>query len=116
MSTPPSPYSPVKQAGDWVVVSGQIAFVDGAIVSGGLQAETPIVMDNLKARLAEAGATLQDIVKTTVFLTDMDDFAAFNEIYIAKMDGARPARSCIAVAGLPYGATVEVEAWAYLGQ
>jgi hypothetical protein len=68
---------------------------------------------NLKERLKENGCTLNDIAKTLCFLTDMDTFATFNEAYVAGFAGARPARSTIGVAALPFGGAVEIEAWAY---
>jgi hypothetical protein len=68
---------------------------------------------NLKERLKEAGVSIHDIAKTLCFLTDMDTFATFNEAYVAGFDGARPARSTIGVAALPFGGAVEIEAWAY---
>jgi 2-iminobutanoate/2-iminopropanoate deaminase len=67
-------------------------------------------LDNVKAILAEAGATMADIVKTTVFLTDMNDFAAMNEAYAAYFESDPPARSCVAVAALPKGVKIEIEA------
>ena len=70
-------------------------------------------VENLKGQLASVGATLGDIAKTLCFLTDMDTFAEFNEAYVAGFDGARPARSTIGVAALPFGGNVEIEAWAY---
>jgi 2-iminobutanoate/2-iminopropanoate deaminase len=114
MSTPPvGPYSPVVAAGPWLVVSGQLGVRDGAIVPGGTAAQTAQAVANLASRLAEHGASLGDVVKTTVFMTDIADFAVVNEAYVAGFGDHRPARSAIAVAGLPLGASVEVEAWAY---
>jgi 2-iminobutanoate/2-iminopropanoate deaminase len=115
MSKPLGPYSPAVRAGDFLVVSGQTGSVDGALVPGGLEAECRQVLANLRDVLATNGAELTDVVKTNVFLVDMDDFAAMNAIYVEAMDGHRPARSTVAVAALPFGARVEIEAWAYLG-
>lgn len=112
MSPPVGPYSPVVRAGEWLVCSGQIGLREGAIVDGGVRAETVQAMTNLRVLLEGQGATLADVVKTTVFLTDMGDFAAMNEEYAAAFAGHRPARSTIGVAALPLGAVVEVEAWA----
>ena len=81
--------------------------------SGGVKAQTAQAVENLKGQLASVGATLGDIAKTLCFLTDMDTFAEFNEAYVAGFDGARPARSTIGVAALPFGGNVEIEAWAY---
>ena len=72
------------------------------------------VLANLSDRLAEHGATLADVVKTTVFLADMADYATLNERWVATFEEPRPARSCVAVAGLPFDVPVEVEAWAHL--
>lgn len=112
---PVGPYSPVVRAGAWLVCSGQIGLADGAVVAGGVRAETAQAMANLAALLEGEGATLADVVKTTVFLTDMADFAAMNEVYAEAFAGHRPARSTIGVAALPLGAVVEVEAWARPG-
>lgn len=108
------PYTPVVRAGDWVIVSGQLGMKDGALVSGGVLAQTAQAVVNLKAQLATMGATVNDIAKTLCFLTDMDTFAQFNESYAAGFGSARPARSTIGVKQLPFGGAVEIEAWAYL--
>ncbi len=113
MSKPVGPYTPVVRAGDWIIVSGQLGIADGAIVAGGVAAQTAQSVDNLKAQLASVGATIADVVKTLCFLTDMDTFATFNEAYVAGFGDSRPARSTIGVAALPLGAAVEIEAWAY---
>lgn len=113
MSKPLGPYSPVVRAGEFIIVSGQGGIVDGAVVEGGVAAQTAQTMVNLADRLAEAGATLADVVKTTCFLTDMDTFATFNEAYAAALGSHRPARSTVEVSALPAGMAVEVEAWAY---
>lgn len=110
MSKPVGPYSPVVRAGDLVFTAGQIGIVDGALVPGGLEAETRQALDNLQEVLATAGATLGDVVKVTVFLADMGDFAAMNSIYSERFGEHRPARSAVGVAALPLGARVEIEA------
>lgn len=112
MTKPVGPYTPIVRAGSWLVVSGQIGLRDGAVVDGGVQAQMEQAMDNLRGLLAGEGAQLSDVVKTTVFLVDMGDYAVMNETYIAAFGDHRPARSAVAVAGLPLGAQVEVEAWA----
>ncbi|HEX2699489.1 MAG TPA: Rid family detoxifying hydrolase [Acidimicrobiales bacterium] len=112
MSAPVGPYSPVVAAGEWLVTSGQIGLHDGSIVAGGVRAETVQALANLRRLLEGAGASLASVVKTTVFLTDMADFAAMNEEYAAAFADHRPARSTIGVAALPLGAVVEIEAWA----
>ena len=112
MSTPVGPYTPVVRTGDFVITSGQVGIKDGALVEGGLAAELDKAMQNLTDVLAQEGATLADVVKTTVFLTDMNDYAEMNERYTAALGDHRPARSAVAVAALPIGACVEIEAWA----
>ncbi|MGA0863803.1 MAG: RidA family protein [Ilumatobacteraceae bacterium] len=108
------PYTPVVRAGDWIIVSGQLGMKDGALVSGGVAAQTTQAVENLKAQLASMGATIADVSKTLCFLTDMDTFATFNESYAKGFGTSRPARSTIGVASLPFGGAVEIEAWAYL--
>ncbi|MBA3287120.1 MAG: RidA family protein [Acidimicrobiia bacterium] len=113
MNKPLGPYSPVVRAGDFVIVSGQGGMLDGAIVEGGVAAQTTQTIVNLAERLDEMGASLSDIVKTTCFLTDMATFAEFNEAYAAALGDHRPARSTVEVSALPGGMNVEVEAWAF---
>ena len=112
-NAPHPPYTPVVRAGDWIIVSGQLGMKDGALVPGGVAAQTAQAVVNLKAQLASMGATVNDIAKTLCFLTDMDTFATFNEQYAKGFGNARPARSTIGVASLPFGGAVEIEAWAY---
>ena len=112
MQKPLGPYTPVVQAGGWVIVSGQVGAVDGALAEG-VAGQTAQAIQNLSAQLATAGATLADVKKTLCFLTDMDDFATFNDAYVAGFGDSRPARSTVAVAALPIGAQVEIEAWAF---
>ncbi|MCU4186237.1 RidA family protein [Acidiferrimicrobium sp. IK] len=114
MSTPVGPYSPVVRAGDWLICSGQLGLRDGALVAGGAAAQLTVAIDNLAALLATQGAGLADVAKTTVFLTDMADYGEMNDAYVEAFDEHRPARSAVAVAGLPLGALVEIEAWAHL--
>jgi 2-iminobutanoate/2-iminopropanoate deaminase len=116
MSKPLGPYTPVVRAGDFVIVSGQGGMLDGVKVEGGVRAETVQTMKNVASQLASVGASLDDVVKTTCFLTDMENFAAFNEAYAEALGDHRPARSTIGVASLPAGFLVEIEAWAYLPQ
>lgn len=110
---PPPPYTPVVRAGDWIIVSGQLGMLNGELVPGGVLAQTNQAIVNLKAQLASMGASIDDIAKTLCFLTDMDTFATFNEAYAKGFGSARPARSTIGVASLPFGGAVEIEAWAY---
>jgi 2-iminobutanoate/2-iminopropanoate deaminase len=116
MTKPLGPYTPVVRAGDWIIVSGQLGIADGALVEGGVAAQTTQAVANLKAQLESVGAGLGDIAKTLCFLTDMDTFATFNEAYVAGFGNARPARSTIGVAALPFGGAVEIEAWAFKPQ
>lgn len=112
MSKPVGPYSPIVRAGKWLVCSGQVGLRDGTLVDGGVRAQTTQALANVGALLEGEGATLAAVVKTTVFLTDIDDFAAMNEEYATAFGDHRPARSTVGVAALPLGAVVEVEAWA----
>ena len=109
------PYSPIVRAGEWLVCSGQIGQKDGALVAGGIVEQTTQAMANLAGVLASEGASLGDVVKTTVFLADIADWPTMNEPYIAAFGDHRPARAAVAVGALPMGALVEVEAWAHLG-
>ena len=111
-AAPVGPYTPVVRAGDWVIVSGQLGLKDG-VLEKGVAAQTKQAVVNLKARLAEAGVTINDVKKTLCFLTDMDTFATFNDAYVAGFGNSRPARSTIGVASLPFGGQVEIEAWAF---
>lgn len=108
-----APYTPSVRAGDWIIVSGQLGAVDGRLVGPGVPEQTSRALANLRSQLESHGAGLQDVAKTTVFLTDMAAFAAMNEAYVAAFGGHRPARSTIGVAALPAGAAVEIEAWAF---
>lgn len=110
------PYTPAVAAGDWVVVSGQLGLLDGALVTGAFGDEVAQLLENLEARLAEQGLTLAHVVKTTCFLADLDDFAEFNARYAEAFPEPRPARSAFEVSRLPLGARVEVEAWAFRGE
>lgn len=109
------PYTPIVRAGDWLVCSGQLGMVDGKLVDGGLVPQVEQAMNNLKVLLESQGASLANIVKTTVFLADIADWPAMNEPYLWVLGDHRPARSAFAVGGLPLGALVEIEAWAYVG-
>ena len=113
MNAPVGPYSPIVRAGDLLVVSGQLGLVDGEMVTGGVIAETTQALRNMAALLEGEGASLADVVKTTVFLRHMRDFDQMNEAYVAGFGDHRPARSAFAVAELPRLALVEIEAWAY---
>ncbi len=110
MSKPVGPYTPIVRGGDLLFTAGQVGIADGAIVDGGVEAELRQVFVNLRSVLLSANASLTDVVKTTVFLTDMDDYAVMNEIYMEEFGDHRPARSAVAVATLPLGAQIEIEA------
>ncbi len=111
-STPLGPYTPIVRAGEWLVVSGQVGVRDGRLVPGGVSAQVTQALANLEALLTSEGSCLPDVVKTTVFLSDMGDYDAMNAAYVTAFGAHRPARSAVAVAGLPIGAAVEIEAWA----
>lgn len=114
MSTPIGPYSPIVRAGNLLICSGQIGIADGSLVPGGLIAQFRQAAANAEAVLATEGATLNDVVKATVFLLNMDDFGAMNQAYIECFGDNRPARSAVGVAALPLGALVEIELWAHV--
>lgn len=108
------PYSQAVQVGDMIFTSGQVPTdpSTGVFVPGGITEQTTQVLENIKAILAHAGVDLAHVVKTTVFLQDMQDFAAMNEVYakyLASEGAVPPARSTVQVAGLPRGAMVEIE-------
>lgn len=105
------PYSQAVAAGGLVFTSGQIPAdpSTGEIAAGGVRAQAGQVLRNLEAVLKAAGVGFGDVVKATVFLTDMNDFAAVNDVYAAQFGGDFPARSCVQVAALPRGAAVEIE-------
>ncbi len=108
------PYSQAVRIGDLIFTSGQIGLnpATGAIVSGGIREQTTRVLDNLAAVLREAGLDMADVIKTTVYLRDMSDFAAMNEIYatyLAPEGVIPPARSTVEVARLPKDALVEID-------
>lgn len=111
MTTPVGPYTPVVRAGDWLVVSGQVGIADGKLADG-FDAQCVQAMANLRAHLESVGASLADVVKTTVFLRHMADYGRMNELYTEAFGDHRPARSAVGVAELPLGALVEVEGWA----
>jgi 2-iminobutanoate/2-iminopropanoate deaminase len=112
---PVGPYTPIVRAGAWLICSGQIGLRDGALVDGGVGIQVGQAIANLDALLAAEGSDLSAVVKTTVFLADIGDYAAMNAAYVAAFGNHRPARSAFAVAALPLGALVEIEAWAYTG-
>jgi 2-iminobutanoate/2-iminopropanoate deaminase len=118
MSPAVGPYAPVRRVGDWVITSGQVGLATdasgaAALAPGGTVAQLHQALANVASVLGEEGATLADVVKTTLYLVDMAEFAAVNEVWVTYFTENRPTRSAVAVAALPIGARVEVEAWAY---
>ena len=105
------PYSQAKALGNLLFTAGQIPLVPGSMemVTGSIEAQTGQVIRNLEAILKEAGSDWSRVLKTTVYLTDLGDFAAFNAVYEKLLGGAKPARSTVQVAALPKGAKVEIE-------
>jgi 2-iminobutanoate/2-iminopropanoate deaminase len=105
------PYSQAVCANGFIFTAGQVALdpSTGELVSGGITEQTTRALDNLRAILTAAGSSLSDVVKTTVFLVDMADFTAMNEVYGRAFGTHRPARSTVAVAALPRGARVEID-------
>lgn len=111
---PIGPYSAGVRAGNFIFTAGQIGInpQTGEIVSGGVEAETRQVMENIRNILEGAGSSLEAIVKTTVFLRDMNDFTLMNAVYSEFFSAEPPARTTVQVAGLPKGVAVEIEALA----
>ena|ERR1043165_8676835 len=115
---PIGPYNQAVQAGNMLFISGQIALdpKTGELLQGDIQAETKLVMENLKAILTEAGTDFSQVIKTTIFLMDMGQFAQVNEVYGSYFDNASaPARETVQVSGLPKGVKVEISMIALVG-
>jgi 2-iminobutanoate/2-iminopropanoate deaminase len=112
------PYSQAVSSGGFVFTAGQIALdpASGQVVAGGVAEQTDRALRNITAILKAAGCDLSRVVKTTVFLVDMADFQAMNEVYARHFGEHRPARSTVAVSGLPRNVRVEIEAVARLGE
>lgn len=109
-SKPVGPYSPGIDVGDTVYLAGQIGLAGGKMVEGGVEAETRQLMKNAAAVLKNAGLDFSHVVKTTVFLADIQDFQAMNQVYAGFFEGSiPPARSTVAVAALALGARVEID-------
>lgn len=117
LSTPIGPYTPIVSAGPWLICSGQLGLDPGAavptLIEGGAVPQLGQALANGERLLQSCGASVADVVKTTVFVTDMKGYGEVNEAYAAFFGDHRPARSVVAVVGLPMGAAVEVELWAY---
>jgi 2-iminobutanoate/2-iminopropanoate deaminase len=105
------PYQQAIRTDGWVFTAGQIPIEpsSGNLVAGGIAEQTRQVLENLKSVLAAAGSSMDRVVKATVFLKNMADFAAMNEVYAEYLGGSKPARSTVAVAELPKGALVEID-------
>lgn len=116
LAPPVGPFSHVVKSGDFLFVSGQVAQhpATGRLVEGDITAQATQAFANLRAVLSAVGADLRHVLKVTVFLTDMRDFAALNSVYAQHFTAPYPARTTIAVAALPLGACVELEAVARL--
>jgi 2-iminobutanoate/2-iminopropanoate deaminase len=111
------PYSQAAAVGGFLFTAGQVALDPRTmqVVAGDVTAQAEQVMKNLTAVLSNAGCSWAEVVKTTIFLADMADFAKVNEVYAKHIGGSRPARSTVAVAGLPRGVRVEIDCVAKLG-
>ncbi len=109
------PYSQAVQLGDFLFCSGQISIDPKTqeVFTGDIKTQTEMVLKNIEAVLAQAGLNFSHVIKTTIFLTSMADFAVVNEIYATRFKAEPPARSTVAVAGLPKGVNVEIEVLAH---
>jgi 2-iminobutanoate/2-iminopropanoate deaminase len=112
---PELPFRPAVPAGDWLAVSGQVGIQGEHLVEGGAEAQTRQALANLEQVLVSHGSSLAAVVKVNVFLASMSDYDAMNLAYAEAFSSAPPARSAVAVSGLPMGALVEIEAWAFGG-
>ena len=112
---PAGPYSPIVRAGDWLVTAGQLGMGPDGELLDGIEAQTAQCMANIRTLLEGEGASMDKIVKTTVFLADIADWPKMNGPYEEALGDHRPARSAFAVGALPRGALVEIEAWAFVG-
>lgn len=104
-----APFSTAVRAGNLLFLSGALAYRDGALVEGGISEETRVTLEIIDERLEEQGLDMSDVVKCSVFLADIDDFQAMNEIYMQAFAPPRPARTTVAASGLALGAAVEIE-------
>jgi 2-iminobutanoate/2-iminopropanoate deaminase len=111
---PVGPYNHAVRVGDFLFCSGQIPLdAQGQLVAGDIRAQTERVLENVRAILSDQGLTFANVVKSTVFMTNLSDFAAMNEVYGKYFTGDFPARSTVQVAALPRGASVEIEVVAH---
>lgn len=106
------PYSQAIKVGDFIFTSGQIAIdpEKNELISGGIQEQTRMVLENLKAVLKAAGSSLENVAKTTVYLSDMNEFSAMNETYAQFFKSTKPARSTVEISRLPKDVKVEIDA------
>lgn len=115
-TNPNAPFSQVVQVGNTIYLSGMLGTVPGSgLVAGGIQPETRQTLENIRAALAKVGATMDDVVKCTVFLADMAEWGKMNEVYVTFFPKNRPARSAVGVNGLASNARVEIECMAVSG-
>lgn len=110
------PYSQAVKAGNMIFTSGQLHInpENGEVIKGDIQEQTKLCLENVKAILNEAGATLEDVVKVTIFLTDISKFSLVNEVYGEYFSNHKPARSCVGVKELPLAGDIEIEAVAII--
>jgi 2-iminobutanoate/2-iminopropanoate deaminase len=104
------PYSPAVEAGGYVYLSGQIPVLGGKIIDGDIIAQTKQCLKNMSVVLQAAGLEMDDVFKTTIYLTDMNDFIAVNEIYADFFNAPYPARTTVCASALPMGAKIEIDA------
>jgi 2-iminobutanoate/2-iminopropanoate deaminase len=111
-----APYSQVVISDNMAFISGQVAMdpKTKSIISGNFEEEVETIMNNLKSLLEEMGSSLDSLLKVTVFLTDMNEFSRFNDVYKGYFEKDPPARSCVEVGNLPFDARVEIEAIAHM--
>ncbi len=116
-AAPIGPYSQGIKAGNFVFVAGEkgIDPATGQIVEGGIQAETRRTLENIKGILAAAGAGMDDVVATSVYMVNLDDFAPMNQVYATYFRNNPPGRTTVGVTSLPAGAAIEITATAYIG-
>lgn len=112
---PIGPYSQAVKVGPWLFISGQIPIdpATGYVVEGDIEVQTQRVLENIRAILEAANYTLKDVVKVTVYLTDLNDFQGFNKVYSSYFSESPPARTTVQVSALPRGVRIEIEAIAY---
>lgn len=115
MSKPAAKYSPIRKVENTYYISGQVAFKPGTLelISDDITEQVTQVMENIKSLLESEGLTLENLVKTTILLDDIDNYATMNEVYAGYINGKPPARAAYAVKALPLNAKVEIEAIAY---